>query len=301
MNSRGGLGRSRLKKLYALVLACAAMWVTLTAEASDAEEAYFSVFPETQVQTEDHMYSIVESLEEPVLEAGGGWDSLDVLNPSVVAFHGLLYNYYSGWDGNTWRTGLAVSENGTEWEKEDHYLLDTRNDFWDNSYIAANGSAVCVDDRIYYYYQSLDASDGRSKIGLAVSSDGRRFEERTDVPVLEPGRDKAWDSHAVADPYVIAFGGQYYMYYLGTDNVGVQRLGAAVSKDGLHWTKYQRNPVLDIGARGTFDENGLGEPSVIYKAPYFFMLYTGRNNKEQRNIGIAVSRDGVNFKKLQTE
>ena len=47
MNSRGGLGRCRLNKLYALALACTAMWVTLTAEASDAEEAYFSVFPET--------------------------------------------------------------------------------------------------------------------------------------------------------------------------------------------------------------------------------------------------------------
>lgn len=31
------------------------------------------------------------------------------------------------------------------------------------------------------------------------------------------------------------------------------------------------------------------------------MIYTGRNKNEQRNIGLAVSYDGVNFKKMNTQ
>ena len=51
----------------------------------------------------------------PVLERGD-WDSHDVLNPSVVAFNGLL-NFYSGFDGRSWRTGAAASSDGLHWQK----------------------------------------------------------------------------------------------------------------------------------------------------------------------------------------
>lgn len=91
------------------------------------------------------------------------------------------------------------------------------------------------------------------------------------------------------------------MYYLGMNDVYVQRLGIAYSDDGINWIKYNNNPILDVGAADTFDENGLGEPSVIFKDDMFYMIYTGRNKNEQRNIGLAVSYDGVNFKKMNTQ
>ncbi len=47
----------------------------------------------------------------PILSTGGlgEWDAFDVLNPSVVKHGNLYYNFYSGFDGKTWRTGLATS------------------------------------------------------------------------------------------------------------------------------------------------------------------------------------------------
>lgn len=110
-----------------------------------------------------------------------------------------------------------------------------------------------------------------------------------------------WDAMGVADPYVIEFGGKLYMYYLGMDKFDVQRLGVAVSEDGEHWLKYAKNPIMDVGVKGSFDEGGLGEPSVIYQNPYFYMIYTGRNSNEERNIGIAISLDGVSWKKMNYE
>ena len=47
----------------------------------------------------------------PVLSPGD-WDSVDVLNPSVVRRDGIYYNFYSGFDGKTWHTGLATSADG---------------------------------------------------------------------------------------------------------------------------------------------------------------------------------------------
>lgn len=239
----------------------------------------------------------------PIINVGEvGWDSVDVLNPSVIKFNGQYYNYYSGYDGEVWRTGLAISENGESWTKiENNPILDIRKDEWDNSYIAANGSAVCFKGKVYYFYHGTNAENGKAEIGLAISENGEFFDFRTDEPVLKVGMGASWDASGVADPYVIVFDDKLYMYYLGMDEFGVQKLGVAVSSDGMVWNKYERNPIMDVGVSGSFDEKGLGEPSVIYNAPYFWMLYTGRNAIEQRNIGIGVSLDGINWKKLNYE
>ena len=266
---------------------------------SAISEEIFSIFPQARIMNINDYYEIQAFPDEIVIDTtSGSWDSMDVLNPSVLLYNGQFYNYYSGWDGEVWRTGLAVSEDGLEWLKQPDYLLDIREDQWDNTYIAANGSAVQLNDQVFYFYQGTDKANGRAQIGLAVSSDGFSFQERTDSPVLSLGAEGSWDSQGVADPYVISFGGKLYMYYLGMDQLSVQRIGVAVSDDGYNWVKYKNNPIMDVGVAGSFDENGLGEPSVIYKAPYFYMLYTGRSATEQRNIGFAVSLDGVNWKKL---
>lgn len=243
---------------------------------------------------------IVNNISSPIIENGNEdeWDCSDVLNPSVIKFDGKYFNYYSGYNGEIWQTGLAVSNDGVNWEKyENNPILTISDQGWDSQYIAANGSAIVIDDMVYYYYQGSNEK-GKAQIGLAVSEDGYTFEKKGICLKLS---EDEWDNCGVADPYVIEFNGHYYMYYLGMNDVYVQRLGIAYSDDGINWIKYNNNPILDVGAADTFDENGLGEPSVIFKDDMFYMIYTGRNKNEQRNIGLAVSYDGVNFKKMNTQ
>ena len=88
------------------------------------------------------------------------------------------------------------------------------------------------------------------------------------------------------------------MYYLGQDRARRQRLGVARSRDGVHWEKLRSNPVLELGGPGAFDENGLGEPAVWQSHGFYWMLYTGRDDRENRRLGLARSTDGVRWKKL---
>jgi predicted GH43/DUF377 family glycosyl hydrolase len=88
------------------------------------------------------------------------------------------------------------------------------------------------------------------------------------------------------------------MFYLGMDRARRQRLGVAMSDDGVTWFKLRRNPILELGAYGAFDENGLGEPAVWRARGYYWMLYTGRDRNEIRRLGMARSRDGVAWEKL---
>ena len=229
----------------------------------------------------------------PVLTRGqaGAWDAHDVLNPSVLKTASGYVNLYSGFDGQTWRTGMAWSSDGLSWTKRTQ-ILAPDSATWEGSYITANGSAI-EHSGLAYYYQA-----GRPpRIGLArVTAVGSVLQKEA-RPVLDLGPYGSWDEWGVADPYVIDVLGKLYMFYLGMDRAKRQRLGVATSSDGIAWTKLRSNPVLELGSFGQFDENGLGEPAVLIAKGFYWMLYTGRDHAENRRLGLARSTDGVHWEK----
>ena len=234
-------------------------------------------------------------MSEPVLSRGtsDSWDSTDVLNPSVVLREGRFYNLYSGFDGETWHTGLAESGDGLEWKKKGRVLTPDPQS-WEGSYIAANGSAILHEGEWLYWYQSGPRE--RVSIGLARSPTGVHWQKGTG-PVLTVGPRGSFDETAVADPYAIRVGEFFYMYYLGQDRARRQRLGVARSKDGIHWEKFRGNPVLDLGEHDAFDEIGLGEPALWSSHGWYWMLYTGRDSREWRRMGLARSADGITWER----
>src|SRR5580698_5415590 len=225
-----------------------------------------------------------EASPDPVLSG-----AVDTLNPSVIHFRGAYLNLYSEYDGHTWHTALATSNDGVHWDKHGRVLSP---EGWEGSYIAANGSAMALDDRIFYWYQAGDPP----RIALARSSDGRAWTKHPE-PVVLPGPRGSFDERGVSDPYVIRSGNTFYLFYTGLDRARRLRLGIAQSADGVHWSKLRSNPILEIGGRGAFDENGLGEPAVWSSAGFWWMLYTGRATGEQRRMGLAKSRDGIHWER----
>jgi predicted GH43/DUF377 family glycosyl hydrolase len=230
----------------------------------------------------------------PVLGPGepGAWDAVDVLNPSIVQHDRVYYNFYSGFDGKTWHTGLATSPDGIAWTRAGK-VLSPDPATWEGDYIAANGSALRVGSEFLYWYQA-----GRPpRIGLSRSANARNW-AKSPAPVLDLGPRGSWDERGVADPYVIRLEDEFYMYYLGQDRARRQRLGVAWSDDGVHWTKLRSNPILELGPMGAFDEEGLGEPAVWASHGSYWMLYTGRDRAENRRLGLAQSDDGVHWRRM---
>ncbi len=230
-----------------------------------------------------------EPSPEPVITRG---DSSDVLNPSVVRFQGAYWNFYSEFDGNTGHTAAATSPDGLAWTKLGRVLSPQASE---GSYIAANGSALVVGDEILYWYEV----GYPLRIALARSHDGKNWIRQRE-PVVPLGPRGNFDEVAVADPYVIRAGERFYMFYLGQDRARRQSLGIASSADGVIWEKLRSNPILEPGAPGSFDENGLGEPAVWTSGGQWWMLYTGRDKKEQRRLGLARSADGVRWERVSS-
>lgn len=230
-----------------------------------------------------------EAAPAPVLGRGpDAWDSVDVLNPSVIRFRGGYLNLYSGFDGKIWRTGAATSRDGVAWKKTGQVLSpEGAEGNW-----ATNGSALVEGGQILYWYAAGDPP----LIALARSTDGVTFTKQAH-PVLPLGPRGSFDERGVSDPYVIRRGGFFYLYYLGQDRAARQRLGVARSSDGVEWQKLRSNPILEVGEPNSIDENGLGEPAVWSSGDFYWMLYTGRDRAEHRRLGLARSADGVRWQR----
>ena len=230
---------------------------------------------------------------EPVLERGK-WDSSDVLNPSVVEHDGHFFNFYSGFDGRIWHTGLAVSPDGVRWSKQPKPVLSPDAGTWESNYIAANGSALWFEGEFRYWYQT--GAHDSPRIAYAHSKDGISWIKHP-APVLGYGTRGSFDESAAADPYVIRVGDTFYLYYLGQNRARQQRLGVARSRDGIVWEKFRGSPFWDLPAPGSgaFNENGDGEPAVFVYRDLYWMLWTGRDSGEHRSLGLAYSNDGVHW------
>lgn len=108
-----------------------------------------------------------------------------------------------------------------------------------------NPAAVLKDGKICVLYRAEDRSGKgigmrTSRIGLATSDDGIHVQHRSPVPVLYPDKDAQQEFEwkgGCEDPRVaMTTDGTYVVLYTEWNNK-VPRLGAALSKDLIHWKK----------------------------------------------------------------
>lgn len=118
----------------------------------------------------------------------------------------------------------------------------------------------------------------------------------------------AWDAIAVSDPHVLEYNDTLRMWYTGVgwlsalDTTVHQRIGYAWSLDGINWTQYTNNPVLDK-SDGYWDDLGVETSTIIVDTgaianERYKMWYAGQNSiSGVYDIGYAYSPDGINWTK----
>lgn len=84
-------------------------------------------------------------------------------------------------------------------------------------------------------------------IGHAVSTDLREWRVLPDA--LTPGPRGAWDDLATWTGSVVRRDGTWWCFYTGVSTVEnglVQRVGAALSDDLIHWRRHPKNPLIEL-------------------------------------------------------
>lgn len=237
----------------------------------------------------------------PVVEAGEGddWDSIRAGPGKVLKIDGMYKMWYVGFDKNGISAiGHATSKDGVRWEKyKDNPVLKASPAGWDSgSVIAMN---VMLDNGVYkMWYRGNNKNE--NAIGYAESNNGVRWEKYKNNPVMRPGGHDKWDSgNFVGDPHVLKKDGEYHMWYSNSQNTGgkrIKEIGYAVSKDGIHWDRYEKNPVLRRGKPGDWDSHEAANNFTMFDEGIFKMWYKGSDGNVDA-IGHATSKDGIKWEK----
>lgn len=198
------------------------------------------------------------------------------------------YKMYCSWRPKQ-SLALSTSADGKNWSAPQIILGPTDANSWEND---LNRLVVVLKDRVYHMWYTGQA-DGKSWIGYATSTDGLHFTRQSNDPVLSPV--EAWEKVAVMCPHVVWDNNEklFKMWYSGGEQYEPDAIGYATSPDGLHWTKYAKNPVFVADANKSWEQHKVTACQVIKRKSDYLMFYIGFHDIDFAQIGMARSENGI--------
>lgn len=149
------------------------------------------------------------------------------------------------------------------------------------------------------WYEAVP-SPNASTVGYATSTDGRVWTKQGSV--LSPSATWEGGSNGEISPNTVLFeNGVYKMWYHSFGPDGRRRIGYATSANGINWVK-NPNPVLNVGAAGSYDDFMVVEPRVFRLDNGSYRMYYGAMRQTEQGIGVyrlmtATSNNGITWTK----
>ncbi|MBN2851134.1 MAG: hypothetical protein JXQ23_00200 [Clostridia bacterium] len=202
------------------------------------------------------------------------FDNQYILDPASVLFNNKVYLYYSGRSNKRGLSvGLAVSDDGFDFKKHAKPIIEN----------AMVPEVVLHNKIIYLFYQRK--IDQQFKIFVSESIDGLHFEN--EKLVFESTGDVSdFDGFSISTVRIIKEEEYYYMIYGGGNRFDdyPNGFGIARSTNLITWKRSGKNPILQRGEIGSFDEGAIwfGTP-YLYNGTYYLWYEgtgSGKDNKE---------------------
>lgn len=264
----------------------------------------------------------------PVLTGTGNendFDSQGVDIPFVFWHNEQFYMLYTGFDGTGYQSALAVSKDLLHWTKKGVILkrkLDT--DRWDRIGGAATWIIKENDDlftlpklrkidgkywMVYHSYPQTGYESGPAQIGFAWTDDEELMDWHfPEEPAYSWKGGADWECGGLYKACVVQKDEVWHLFYnaKNQDNASgawTEQTGVAFSKDLVHWTRYENNPVLRV-KKGTWYEQFVSDPYVVRDGDhwlnYFFGLGTSDvDGKRHAQEGLACSDDLLHWDKWE--
>ncbi|MFH0866330.1 MAG: T9SS type A sorting domain-containing protein [Bacteroidota bacterium] len=216
------------------------------------------------------------------VDSAGSWDDTWTDTPEIV--HGpngyLLYFFGDSITDvqpdpqapTSSALGVATSPDGINWTRYSGNPILTKGDTgsWENFWIES--PAVLWDSATsqYMMWYSGVNKNWLIQTGLATSPDGLNWTKYPGNPVITYGPPQSYDDMWVAVPSVIKKDGQFEMWYNAFNSIAAWDttfICFATSTDGINWTKYAGNPLLNTftpPSDTTVDKGGPWACDVVY-------------------------------------
>ena len=241
----------------------------------------------------------------------GDFDSIGVDVPFLFRHDGRYWMTFVGFDGVGYRTGLAVSDDLVNWEKQglliDRGPAGSPTEFnvamsWiirENDLYSA-GELKKFDGKYvgtYHAYPAPGYESGPAAIGICTSTDLRSWEMRPPCFHAQDGAD--WEYGGLYKSCIVEHEGTFYMFYNAKTVASpwVEQTGLAVSTDLEHWERYEGNPVIPNGPAGAVDDRFCSDPCVMRMDNMWVMFYFTLSSDGHARETAAVSSDLVHWEK----
>ncbi|MDH7476626.1 MAG: alpha/beta fold hydrolase [Microgenomates group bacterium] len=198
----------------------------------------------------------------------------------IIAFFLLLVNLF-----------LFKKTIFAEWIKYPTPVISFTLNSWDSLNVSSP-SVICENNICRLWYGGESKID-ESKIGMAESSDGLRWQKFPANPLILPSTIDGIKELGVGEPSVV-HNDKYRLWYTSIATNGIYRIGYAESVDGINWVKY--NHFVLTGEKN-WEAKGVSHPFVIWENGVYYMWYAGWGYGSPFQMGYAFSYDGITWEK----
>ena len=221
-------------------------------------------------------------------------------DPHVVSFGGRYLMYFSipplkDKPAGGWNIGIAESKDLISWQKVGEINPEAE---YEQKGLCAPGALV-RDGKVHLFYQ-IYGNGRKDAICHAVSADGIHFQRNATNPIFRPTGD--WNCGRAIDAEVIFFKDKYFLYFASRDPeykkqiLGVATAPADTDFNREDWTLAADSSILYpvLPWEGECIEGA----SVIRRGRKLYMFYAGAYNNWPQQVGVAVSKDGIRWKRM---
>lgn len=222
-------------------------------------------------------------------------------DPHVIKFKGRYLMYYTLPSSDKIKElgiGIAESNNLTNWNR----IAEMEpTEVYEKQGLCAPAVLV-IDDTVHMFYQTY-GNGKKDAICHAISLDGIHFLRDVSNPIFSPTGD--WTCGRAIDAEVVKFKNRYLLYFATRDpdyKIQMQGVAAAPLSSNFSkndWIQLTDYPILkpELPWEGACVEGA----SVIKKGKKLFMFYAGSYNNKPQQIGVAISKDGIKWKRLSDQ
>jgi predicted GH43/DUF377 family glycosyl hydrolase len=223
-------------------------------------------------------------------------------DPSVVRFAGRYLLYYSVPEpldkSQGWSVGIAESRDLTHWKKVG--ALGPGQDC-DKKGLAAP-AAWLHEGKIHLFYQTY--GNGRNDaICHAWSTNGIDFTRNPENPIFAPTGD--WTAGRAIDAEVVPLGDRLFLYFATRDpQMKTQMIGVASAPLKSNYGRQQWKQLVDapiLKPELPWERDCIEAPSILKRDGKLWMFYAGAYNNAPQQIGVAVSMDGLSWKRVSDQ
>ncbi len=226
-------------------------------------------------------------------------------DPHVVNFNGRYLMYFSippkqGVSGSGWNIGIADSKDLKNWTKVGE-IIPTPGADYERKGLCAPGALV-RDGKVHLFYQTY-GNGKKDAICHAVSTDGIHFDRNPTNPIFRPTG--GWNCGRAIDAEVCEFNGKYFLYFATRDkDFKIQMQGVATAPLDTDFNREDWTQACDksiLYPEYPWEGECIEAASIAKKDNKLYMFYAGAYNNAPQQIGVAVSEDGINWKRLSEE